>query len=216
MAQFKPASMLSDIRGRMGEIVFTHGLGGNKLLRQFNTPQNPSTPAQQTVRRKFTAIQAMYRKGFDAYAALTGVSVEDQNSYLSRVLQYRNQNPITKKQFAVGFESGGVSARAYNIGHSYSRDLVVAKLSGGELRNDSLASVKVLELTVAGDRATADEPVAIDPAATLVPQAGTVAIVVFRGSVADLPDNWAELIALGGMTQECTQVLILASMGIRP
>jgi hypothetical protein len=209
MARVQFLAPYEKISGRMGNVVNTHSAGGESLIREFKSPRNPRSPKQVAARQRFTVAQSLYRLGYDNYNVLTGVTAAVLGDYVSAVLKYRGANPIAKKAFAVGFVSGEVLARPFNISHSLSQDLLVARLADGQLQNRGTAAIELLQWDVNGNGSAA--PLA--PEATLTPAAGTVAITLFKAG-SGLPLTFTDLIAQGGMIKSSTQVIVLAAIGI--
>jgi hypothetical protein len=120
----------------MGDLVYTHGAGGNSLVRRFKKPTNPQTALQRRQRDKFTVAQGLYLRGFNDYnAALNAAGRALLTPYLSAVSRFKSDNPVETKEFANGFESGKVLNRDYAIGHSLRNDLYIRLNEADEVEN---------------------------------------------------------------------------------
>jgi hypothetical protein len=81
MAKFLPGSIVSDIRGKHGGLVFSKNRGGNYTRRKV-TPVNPKSTSQVTSRALFAQLAQQWR-------TLTQAS---QNSWIAAVTGYAKTN----------------------------------------------------------------------------------------------------------------------------
>lgn len=102
MAKYNASGVGGDIRGKLGNTVFSRNKGG-AILRQKVTPNNPQTPAQQAVRQNFgqnskawsgTLTQGQ-RDAWTAFAAANPVRNVFGNSItLTGLAMYNRLNQI--------------------------------------------------------------------------------------------------------------------------
>lgn len=151
MAQVQRPLRADAARGRVENEVFSNSLGLS-IVRKFTPPSNPRTALQQAARAAFYYRQNWFLRGWNDYPILfQGAPSQDIVAYQQALSRQRELNPVTRKSYGAGFQSGSVLERPFYISKMAESDISARKANGTSIRNEGATAFR---FTTIGDDGT--------------------------------------------------------------